>query len=173
MTSAGVLIIALVELTKPAVLLLGLACLMLGLIVGTVHGRQDDSVGSELERHLARCRRRGEDASVLVVRLSDGAPIRKDAAEVLRITDSAVVRRVEKRWELHALLDHDEVSRSVVEERLRAALADSFPVFGWAAFPADGLTLAVLFEHALGMTERAAQTSSPRRANSSAGAPST
>lgn len=171
-TAASALALVLLELGEPQLLLpVGLACLMLGVVLGTAREQRDDRARSDFQRHLARCRRRGENASVLVVALSDEVRMSKDAVEVLRMTDSAVIRRMGKRWELHALLDGDDVQRDVVEGRVRLALAASAPVFGWATFPADGLTLEALFEHARSATAGAVPATADRRAGASSAAP--
>jgi hypothetical protein len=168
--AAGVLALALRELHAPGlVLALGLTCLMLGVIIGAGREQRDDRSGSELQRHLARCRRRGENASALVVTMSD--PIGKNAMEALRITDSASVRRIGKRWELHAIFDNDDVPRRIVEDRLGRALGNSTPTFGWATFPADGLTLEALFEHARAATRRDVPATAARHADDSWRAP--
>jgi len=168
--AAGVLALAVLELHAPGlVLALGLACLALGVVIGAGREQRDDRTGSELQRHLARCRRRGENASALVVTMSD--PIGKNAMEALRITDSAAVRRIGKRWELHAIFDNDDVPRRIVEERLGRALGGSAPVFGWATFPSDGLTLEALFEHARDATQRGVPATAARRADDSWPAP--
>lgn len=167
--AAAVVAVALVELNKPQmVVALGVACLMLGVIVGGVREPRGDAAGSPLESHLARCRRRGESASVLVVGLSRSP--RKEALEELRNTDTAVVRRVGKLWEMRAILDGRDVPRDVVEARLRLPLAVSTPVFGWASFPTDGLTLEALFEHARAEARRPSAEDAPRRGRGSSGA---
>ncbi len=146
--AAGVLVLS----TAPdaaLVVLLAIACLMSGVVGRAAYERRHDSPDDRLQRELARCRRRSEEASVLLVLLSDAAPpLRVKAIEALRITDAATARRVNKRWELHAVLDGSDVRREIVEHRLAASLATSDPTFGWATFPADGFTLEALLEHA-------------------------
>jgi hypothetical protein len=160
---AGMLVLALLELGRPAIVLsLGLACFALGIVMGAERSDTDESPEVHLQRHLARCRRRGEQASVLVAALAEGAPIRREVTEALRITDSSAVRRVGKRWELHAIFDGDDVQREIVEKRVSAALNRSKPVFGWALFPADGLTLDSLVETARADTNRLAGMSAPK-----------
>lgn len=160
---AGILALALLELSRPAIVLsLGLAGYVLGIIVGAGRSETDESPEAQLQRHLARCRRRGEQASVLVAALAEGAPIRREVTEALRITDSSAVRRVGRRWELHAIFDGDDVQREIVEKRVAAALNRSKPVFGWALFPADGLTLDALVETARADTNRRADMSAPK-----------
>lgn len=147
LSATGAVVIALAELGEPQLVVsLGLACLMVGILLGAAREQRDATADLELQRHLARCRRRGEAASALVVALPDGAPMRKDVTEALRITDSAAVRRFGNRWELNAILDAEDLPRHIVEARLTETLTTSKPGFGWATFPADGLTLDALFE---------------------------
>lgn len=172
LTAAGALAITLAKLGKPELVVpFGLSFLLLGVLLGAGREQRDDTAALELQRHLARCRRRGETASALVVGLPAGAPMRKEVAETLRITDSAAVRRIGNRWELNAILDAEDLPRSIVEGRLALALATSDVVFGWASFPADGLTLDALFEQARARTASTAPTTASRPAEASNRAP--
>jgi hypothetical protein len=103
------------------------------------------------ERALLRCRRRGESASVLVVRLDprfDFDP--KQLVAALRMTDSAAfVHSRRSGYELLAVLEDDtRLERKVVEQRLRSLVQGGRSLFGWARFPQEGLTLDVLVERA-------------------------
>jgi hypothetical protein len=101
------------------------------------------------ELHLARCRRRREPAWVLVARIDarDGVSCSELAAH-LRVTDSVTLRRVRHGYELEGVFDHHELVRGGLEQRLRRVLPAASVHFGWARFPDDGLTLAVLLERA-------------------------
>jgi len=172
LSAAAVVAIAIAQLGEPQLVVPpALACLILGILVGAAREQRDESAILELQRHLARCRRRGDTASALVVALPDGAPMRKDVAESLRITDSAAVRRIGRRWELNAILDEEELPRHIVEARLTEALAGSEPAFGWATFPADGLTLDALFELARARIENTAPAPVTRPAETPSRAP--
>src|SRR4051794_25791549 len=103
------------------------------------------------ELHLARCRRRREAAWVLVARIDarDGLSC-SDLAAHLRVTDSVTLRRVRHGYELEGVFDHHDLVRDGLEQRLRQVLPVAGVHFGWARFPDDGLTLAVLLEGARG-----------------------
>lgn len=106
--------------------------------------------GFDLQRHLARCRRLGLPADVVVVRgLSREAC--RHVARQLRATDSVAVLRVGTGLELHAVVDRQDLDRDGLERRL-GALVDERPDFGWSRFPEDGLTLEVLVEQARSST---------------------
>jgi hypothetical protein len=103
----------------------------------------------ELERHIMRCRRRQEPASVLVARFA--GPGRIAPGRVLacfRLTDSVAIGRTRDGWEVAGVFDHDGFDPEGLERRLRAALDGTAPVLGWARFPEDGLTLQLLLEGA-------------------------
>lgn len=165
LAAAAALVLTSIGSDEPASVLASAgACLLFGLAVSR---REHEAAPSshELERHLARCRRRSEQASALVVVLSDETPP-KDAAQALRMTDSAQISRVGRRWELHALLDGPSVERHAVQQRFNEFL--SAPAFGWATFPADGLTLEALFERARESITQAGSTTVTRQAAASA-----
>lgn len=128
------------------VVVAALVSLVVGIVIGRVAARREDLAGGELQRHLVRCRRREEPATVLVA-VFDGTPMRPGVTGALRVTDSSAVDRIGKRWELHAILDGDSVRRDVVERRVKQ-VTNSAPRFGWATFPVDGLTLEALLQQA-------------------------
>lgn len=101
------------------------------------------------ELQLARCRRRNEPAWVLVARIDarDGVSSTELAAH-LRVTDSVTLRRVRHGYDLEGVFDDHDLVRGGLEERLRQLLPAAGVDFGWARFPDDGLTLAVLLERA-------------------------
>lgn len=101
-----------------------------------------------LDRCLERCRRRGEAASVLVLEVDSDAVALRNLLRTVRITDSFVIRRSKPRFEVYGLLDQCDGARAQVEARFSEALNGPAPAFGWASYPADGLTLDVLLAHA-------------------------
>lgn len=108
-----------------------------------------DSGAEELERHLMRCRRRGEPASVLVARLS--SPARLAPAELagcFRLTDSVAVTRAPRGYELSGVFDDNSLDRDALERRLRAATGSMSAQLAWTRFPDDGVTLRVLIDRA-------------------------
>jgi hypothetical protein len=105
---------------------------------------------SELQRHIMRCRRREEEATVL---LAVGPHVARrpleDMLESLRATDSVEVSTGAHDFELCALLDGVDFAPDVIERRIADAGDLDDVSFGWARFPRDGVTLAVLRERAL------------------------
>jgi hypothetical protein len=105
---------------------------------------------SELQRHIMRCRRREEEATVL---LAVGPHVARrpleDMLESLRATDSVEVSSGDRDFELCALLDGVNFAPDVIERRIAEAAHLDGVSFGWARFPRDGVTLAVLRERAL------------------------
>jgi hypothetical protein len=102
----------------------------------------------DLQRHLDWCRRRQENAHVLVMRFSlreVPKPIR--ILDSFRTTDSIALHYSHGLCELQAVLDDAGFSREGVERRIVEATDAGFR-FGWAAFPADGVTLDALIETA-------------------------
>jgi hypothetical protein len=114
---------------------------------------------SEPQLQLMRSRRRNEPASVVVMRAPRTGP-RPEAALwcALRATDGSEVLTDESRLELRAVLEDRDLDRSAFEERMRAALGTEQLDFGWAVFPADGVTLDVLVEAARSDLAPAART---------------
>jgi hypothetical protein len=86
----------------------------------------------ELVHELARCRRTGGRADVVVAACTDPAAAVALAAR-LRLSDSVRVHGAE----VHAMLDRDGLDRAALERRLAA---DAPARFGWARYPEDGLT---------------------------------
>ncbi len=109
-----------------------------------------DSGLNELQRHIMRCRRREEEATVL---LAVGPHVARrpleDMLESLRATDSVEVSTGAHDFELCALLDGVDFAPDVIERRIADAGDLDDVSFGWARFPRDGVTLAVLRERAL------------------------
>lgn len=103
----------------------------------------------DMQWHLAWCRRRQEDAAVLVVRLldSDISALTALVAQ-LRVTDTLVASANATGFEIQAILDEQGLVRSRIEERLVAAFGTATVQFGWSTFPEEGLTLELLVERA-------------------------
>ncbi len=101
-----------------------------------------------LRSHLARARRRGEPADVLVVRLTESSPAAaRRLKETLRVTDSSYLLWDGATFELRAMVDRQRLDRAALEARLRSVVASPVEI-GWARFPEDGCTLAVLLAEA-------------------------
>jgi hypothetical protein len=104
-------------------------------------------VVGELDRHLARCRRREEPAEVLAAAIAGAGD--KTCERLLgcfRLTDSVEARRVRHGVDLVAVFDADDLDRDALERRLLAVVDGCEVRFGWARFPDDGLTLDALVE---------------------------
>jgi len=103
----------------------------------------------DLQRHLDWCRRREENAHMLVALVPEAAVSDERALlEAFRLTDSVAIAQHRGRYEVHAIIDDHRLSRAGLERRVIEEVgADA--EFGWAAFPQDGYTLDVLREHAL------------------------
>jgi hypothetical protein len=114
------------------------------------HAETDDS----LRHHLAHARRRNEPVDLLVLRVDGNSANAIRIRATLRVTDSVYLTRRGTGWEVQAMVDCGQLDR----EALRARLSEvaGFPLqIGWARFPDDGYTLAVLVAHAragLGIT---------------------
>jgi hypothetical protein len=102
----------------------------------------------ELERCLERCRRRGDPATVLVLEVPSDAVAVRNLFRTVRVTDSFVIRRFRRRFEVCGLLEECDVARATIEARLASSLHGVRPRLGWASYPVDGLTLDALLEHA-------------------------
>jgi hypothetical protein len=93
----------------------------------------------EVERHLARCRRTGAPADLVVASCRDAGTARAVAAD-LRISDSVRVRGAE----VHAMLDRAGLDRG----GFAARAARPGVVLGWARYPEDALTAGDLVDAA-------------------------
>ncbi|HEX8156936.1 MAG TPA: hypothetical protein VF526_06075 [Solirubrobacteraceae bacterium] len=103
---------------------------------------------SELDRYLERCRRRAEPATVLFVDIEADVKALRNLLASARVTDSLIVARSKSRFQVYGLLDGSDLTRANVKARFTDALTGAGPAFGWASYPADGLTLDVLLEQA-------------------------
>jgi hypothetical protein len=93
---------------------------------------------------LARRRRAGAAADVLYVRVASSARTAAlGAARTLRVTDGASILRQRRGAGIVAVFDPTDRARDPVERRLRERLGDAAH-FGWAQFPAEGVTLEAL-----------------------------
>jgi hypothetical protein len=107
------------------------------------HDRDRRRRVDELELHLMRCRRRDEEAWVLVVRVT-GSARTSDLLARLRLTDSARETLTLHGKELVCVFDAAGLDRQALERRLRAGLPYDQVRFGWSHFPDDGAALDVL-----------------------------
>jgi hypothetical protein len=125
--------------------LIGIATSLLRQVQGT---REVLGGTGELQRHLSWCRRREDEAHLLVLPLTesemaDPSPV----LECFRITDSVALSRATGGFELQALLDDKRFVREGLERRLRMIVGEQRSL-GWAKFPDDAVTVESLVEHA-------------------------
>jgi hypothetical protein len=125
--------------------------------------RRSPSVGqlTEIQRHLAWCRRREDNAHLLVMPLTEReAEQPGDLLDCFRITDSVALSRGPHGLELHALLDDKNFQREGLESRLGTWAGDERH-FGWAHFPQDAVTVQALVEGARASMPEAALRRGP------------
>jgi hypothetical protein len=112
--------------------------------IATRSPRPAGSGETELLRHLERARRRGEPASVMVLRLpSAGRRAARELQRRLRAADSVRTVRGVAANEIHAVMDGGDLEAGAVEARLGTDEISGASV-GWARFPRDGGSLEVL-----------------------------
>lgn len=102
----------------------------------------------ELERQLMRCRRRDEEAAVLVARMYGWRGSSEGLLSSFRLTDSIGLRRFGCGVELVGVFERNRFDPSAVERRLRRMAGEAELRLAWAKFPQDGVTLQVLLEGA-------------------------
>ncbi len=102
----------------------------------------------DLERQLMRCRRRDEEAAVLVARMYGWRGSSEDLLTSFRLTDSIALRRFGCGVELVGVFERNRFDPSAVERRLRHMVGEAELHVAWASFPEDGVTLQVLLEGA-------------------------
>jgi hypothetical protein len=121
----------------------GVVALLVSVRGGPVELRSHD-----LQRHLDWCRRRQENAHVLVLRFSlREVPRPARLLESFRTTDSIALHYSHGTCELQAVLDDTGFSREGVERRV-ADYAGASLRCGWAQFPDNGVTLDTLIDTA-------------------------
>jgi hypothetical protein len=125
-----------------------LAAICMTIVVDGRAGAVREPALSELDRYLERCRRRDEPATVLFLDIEADVNALRNLLASARVTDSLVVSRSRSRFQVYGLLDGTDLTRANVTARFADALSGARPMFGWATYPADGLTLDVLLEHA-------------------------
>ncbi len=127
------------------------AWVLAGILVAGVAAASERPLVSrsqDLQRHLDWCRRREEQAHVLVIHLPEAADDdERRVLEAFRLTDSVAITRYEGRRELHAVVDDHRLSREGLQRRVVQEVGPNAQ-FGWAAFPEDGFTLDVLLDRA-------------------------
>jgi hypothetical protein len=105
---------------------------------------------SDAEKHLARCRRRGDDALVFAVRVPAGHRALVAAlADAVRITDGVGITGHGRDCVVHGVVDGDEETAGAIARRLHELGLAPHGSLGWAQFPADGVTLVALIGVAL------------------------
>jgi hypothetical protein len=115
----------------------------------------------ELQRHLARARRAGASAYVLVAEIPrERAWAISDLLKVLRLADSVAVRPSRGGWRVLVMADAEPFELEGLQRRIGASAAR--PQCGWAAFPDDALTLHELVARA--SASRGQQTAGMPRA---------
>jgi hypothetical protein len=159
------LVIGFIEPPDPAWLVAG-GVLTVALLAAGSSDLQDPLYPARLQ--LARFRRTGQPADILVVKLSSGPLIRRRSASrrnaraargVLRASDAfALVPSLRGCW-LCAVLEPDARARSAIELRLRDACGSEIGL-GWASFPEHGVTLESLITAA---ADRVPEQPAPRR----------
>jgi hypothetical protein len=101
----------------------------------------------DLERHVMRCRRRGESAHVLVAHVpATGHGQAERLTAFFRLTDSVLVAQIPHGYEVAGVFDDSDLDRNALEKRLRTAAATPGTTIAWKRFPDDGVTLPVLID---------------------------
>ena len=136
--------IAIVSLSDVAVVAPAAAAAMIAYTAGRARGGH---VLDSLDRELMRRRRREEPAALLLVEGRCDAVAGPALKDCLRVTDTVDCRIRRGRVRMRALLDVERLDRIAVERRLAATGAVELAA-GWATFPEDGLSLAVVVEAA-------------------------
>jgi len=118
---------------------------------------------SDPEKHLARSRRREEEALVFAVRVPAADPERVAAlADAFRITDGVGVSTYGRDRVVHGVVEAAEDGvRAIAHRVYELGLAPQGSV-GWARFPSDGVTLAALIDVALAASGERAGRRLPR-----------
>ena len=118
---------------------------------------------SDAEKHLARCRRRGDKALVFAVRVPPGDRALVTAlANAVRLSDGVGVTTHGRDWVVHGVIDAKEESAGAIARRVHGLGLASHGSPSWARFPADGVTLAALIDVALAASGEDTETRQPR-----------
>jgi hypothetical protein len=129
--------------------------LALTILASRSRGVQDPLYPARLQ--LARLRRSGKAADILVVRGPTAAGVRRKSASrksartassVLRMSDGVSVIPSPREYGVCAVIDIDARARAAIEHRLRNACGADLRL-GWASSPDDGLTLESLVTAAM------------------------
>jgi hypothetical protein len=137
--------------------------LALMLLAGGSQRRPDALYPARLQ--LARFRRSGKSAHVLVVKLPPRGASRRCASavsSVLRITDGVAKVPSLGGTGLCAVLEADTHAKNAIQQRLANACGDEIRM-GWASSPDDGVTLESLIAAAV---DRVPEARRPRRRHS-------
>jgi hypothetical protein len=118
---------------------------------------------SDADKHLARCRRRGDEALVFAVRVPAGDRARVAAlADAVRLTDGVGVTTHGRDRVVHGVIDAGEESAGAIARRVHGLGLAPHGSLGWARFPADGVTLAALIDVALAASGEDTERRLPR-----------
>jgi hypothetical protein len=154
LTGIGCIGLGLVGVSEAACFGAG-GALALMLVAGSSRHHPDALYPARMQ--LARCRRSGGPADILLVELpasnsiGGGRQTRRCAAavsSVLRVTDGVSMVPSLGVNGICAVLESDGRARSAIDQRLRSACGDEIRL-AWASSPDDGVTLESLLEVAL------------------------
>lgn len=155
LTGIGCIGLGLVGVSEAACFGAGGALTLMLVASGSGH-HQDGLYPARIQ--LARCRRSGQPADILLVELrasnsrAGGREARRCAAavsSVLRVTDGvSMVPSLLGGNGMCAVLESDGRARSAIDQRLRSACGNEVRL-AWASSPDDGVTLESLLEVAL------------------------
>ena len=154
LTGIGCIGLGLVAVSEAAYFGAG-GAIALMLVAGGSWHRPDALYPARMQ--LARCRRGGQPADILVVELSSttslvgGRQTRRCAtavSSVLRVTDGVSMIPSLGGNGMCAVLESDGRARSAIDQRLRSACGSEIRL-SWASSPDDGVTLESLLEVAL------------------------
>jgi hypothetical protein len=118
---------------------------------------------SDAEKHLARCRRRGDEAFVFAVRVPAGDRALVAAlANAVRLTDGLGLTTHGRDCVVHCVIDASEEAAGAIARRVHGLGLAPRGSLGWARFPADGVTLAALIDVALAASGEGTERCLPR-----------
>jgi hypothetical protein len=155
LTGIGAIGIGFLELSEAACFGAG-GALAMTLLAGSSRRSPDALYPARMQ--LARFRRSGKPADVLVVKLPPGPSIARGgaahrciaaASSVLRVTDGVAMVPSLGGSGLCAVLESDAGARTAIQERLRNACGSDIRM-AWASSSEDGVTLETLIAAAVG-----------------------